>query len=65
METMQDHLWGIVLAGGDGMRLRPFIQAYFNEDRPKQYCTFLGTQSMLRHTIRRAECLLPPAERAA
>jgi mannose-1-phosphate guanylyltransferase len=58
---MHDHLWGIILAGGDGLRLRPFVQAHFGYDRPKQYCTFFGTESMLRQTIHRAERLVPPA----
>ncbi|TKB78489.1 MAG: hypothetical protein E8D45_04680 [Nitrospira sp.] len=60
MQTFHSHLWGIILAGGDGMRLRPFIRACFGDERPKQYCTFLGTQSMLRHTICRTERLVPP-----
>jgi mannose-1-phosphate guanylyltransferase len=60
MQTMDSHLWGVILAGGDGRRLQAFIRARFGCDRPKQYCTFLGTQSMLRQTIRRAEHLIPP-----
>lgn len=61
MPSMHAHLWSIILAGGDGLRLRPFLQARFGYDRPKQYCTFFGTQSMLRQTIRRAERLVPPS----
>ena len=61
MQTTQSHLWGIILAGGDGRRMQPFIRARFGCDRPKQYCTFLGTQSLLRQTLRRAERLVPPA----
>lgn len=61
MPSMHDDLWGIILAGGDGLRLRSFVQAHFGYDRPKQYCTFFGTESMLRQTIRRAERLVPPA----
>ena len=62
MHTMHPHLWGILLAGGDGQRLRPLIQARFGCERPKQYCTFFGTQSLLRQTIRRAERLVPPEQ---
>jgi mannose-1-phosphate guanylyltransferase len=58
---MHPQLWGIILAGGDGQRLQPFVQARFGCDRPKQYCTFFGTQSLLRQTIHRAERLVPPA----
>lgn len=59
-ESTTAHLWGIVLAGGDGTRLQPFIHAYLGSERPKQYCTFIGTQSLLRQTLRRAELLIPP-----
>jgi mannose-1-phosphate guanylyltransferase len=57
---MQEHLWGIVLAGGEGRRLQPFIRACFGCDRPKQFCAFLGGRSMLRHTLLRAERMIPP-----
>jgi mannose-1-phosphate guanylyltransferase len=60
MQTTHAHLWGIILAGGDGRRLQPFVRAYFGSERPKQYCTFFGSDSMLRQTINRAERLIPP-----
>ena len=46
--------WGIVLAGGDGARMRSLISYWLGEDRPKQYCTFVGHRSMFEHTIDRA-----------
>lgn len=46
--------WAIVLSGGDGTRMQPFIQQWLGEDRPKQYCTFVGNRSMLEHTQDRA-----------
>jgi mannose-1-phosphate guanylyltransferase len=55
------HLWGIILAGGDGQRLRPLTQAYWGSARPKQYCTFFGNRSLLRQTLGRAEQLIPAA----
>jgi mannose-1-phosphate guanylyltransferase len=55
-----DHHWGIVLAGGDGRRLKSFIRLHWGSMRPKQYCTLIGGQSMLRHTLARAERLLSP-----
>ena len=60
-QDYEGHLWGIVLAGGDGRRLQPFIQDRFGCNRPKQYCTFFGVDSMLRRTIHRAEMLIPAA----
>ena len=56
----QEHLWGIILAGGEGRRLQPFIRACFGVDRPKQYCALINHHSMLYHTLRRAERLIPP-----
>lgn len=50
-------VWTIVLAGGEGERLRPLITRWLGVHRPKQYCTFVGRQSMLRHTLDRAERL--------
>jgi len=54
-----NHVWGIILAAGDGVRLRQYIRSRFNSDRPKQFCAFSGTRSMLAHTIARAELLIP------
>src|SRR5262245_7386775 len=59
-QTTQLHLWGIVLAGGDGRRLQPFVRTCFGAERPKQYCAFLDHRSLLRHTLARAERLIPP-----
>jgi mannose-1-phosphate guanylyltransferase len=56
----RQHLWGIVLAGGEGRRLQPFIRACLGCDRPKQYCAFIDHRSMLRRTILRAERIIPP-----
>lgn len=57
------HLWSIVLAGGEGVRLSPMIKQWLGEERPKQYCTFTGTRSMLQHTVDRADCLAIPEQR--
>lgn len=50
----------IVLAGGDGRRLRPFIRERYGSDLPKQYVNFVGSRSMLEHTFDRIERLIPP-----
>lgn len=44
----------IVLAGGEGLRMRPLIKSWLREERPKQYCTYCGSRSMLQHTVDRA-----------
>ena len=55
--------WSIILAGGDGERLRPLIQRWLGCHKPKQYCAFIGTRSMLQHTLDRADRLTAPARR--
>src|SRR5690349_16706572 len=47
-------VWSIVLAGGSGIRVRPLIQSWLGYHKPKQYCTFVGTRSLLQHTVERA-----------
>lgn len=47
-------LWGIVLAGGEGIRLRPLVRHVLGEERPKQYVKLLGPRSLLRQTLDRA-----------
>jgi mannose-1-phosphate guanylyltransferase len=46
---------GIVLAGGKGRRLGPFIHRLKGSSLPKQYVNFIGRRSMLEHTLARAE----------
>lgn len=52
-------LCGLVLAGGEGQRLKSFIRRLRGDSLPKQYVKFTGTRSMLEHTYRRAERLIP------
>jgi len=59
MDKNLSNLWGIVLAGGEGTRLQNLVRRIYGYDRPKQYCTFVGTRSLLRHTIDRAAMLIP------
>jgi len=51
---------GIILAGGEGRRLIPFILRLRGEVLPKQYVNFIGSRSMLEHTLLRAGRLMPP-----
>ena len=51
---------GIVLAAGDGIRLRPLIQRLRGDHLPKQYVNLIGTRSLLQITQARAERLIPP-----
>lgn len=56
----RDDRWVVVLAGGDGTRLRRFTRQVLGTERPKQFCRIIGTRSMLRHTWDRALRLVPP-----
>lgn len=51
---------GIILAAGQGKRLRPFIRQLGGNNLPKQYINLIGTRSMLEHTFYRVEKLIPP-----
>lgn len=55
-----DRRWSIILAGGDGERVRPLVERWLGAHRPKQYCTFVGTRSMFQHTHDRAVTLTDP-----
>lgn len=45
--------WTIILAGGEGERLRGVTTQRYGTQRPKQYCSFWGGQSMLQWTMDR------------
>jgi mannose-1-phosphate guanylyltransferase len=46
--------WAVVLAGGEGVRLRPLVHRMLGEERPKQYVKLLGPRSLLQQTLDRA-----------
>ena len=47
------HRWGLILAGGDGKRLLPLTRSIAGDDRPKQFCPVLGSETLLHQTQRR------------
>lgn len=53
------HLWGIILAGGEGVRVRDFLQRLRGGRGIKQFCAVTGRRSMLEHTVARVERLIP------
>lgn len=53
------HYWGIVLAGGEGKRLRDFLRNEYHQESPKQFCAIIGKRTMLKHTLDRAATLIP------
>jgi len=54
--------WSLVLAGGDGTRLRELTALLAGAPIPKQYCRITGDRSMLEATLARI-APLGPAER--
>jgi hypothetical protein len=39
----ESNLWAIVLAGGEGRRLRALTRCLYGEERPKQYAVLTGS----------------------
>ena len=57
------NLWSVVLAGGNGERMRPLVQEWLGRHKPKQYCTFVGTRSMFQHTLDRSDRIVAAEQR--
>ena len=45
--------WAVILAGGDGTRLKALTRRISGDDRPKQFCRILGHETLLEQTRRR------------
>src|SRR4029079_19157937 len=43
--------WAVILAGGEGARLKSLTRLVSGEDTPKQFCPLLGGESLLARTI--------------
>ena len=53
--------WAIVLAGGEGVRLRPLVRQLCGDERPKQFAKIVGFKSLLGHTLDRVGLKIPPS----
>lgn len=51
--------WAVILAGGDGTRLRSFTRAITGDERPKQFAPVIGGQTLLDHTRERVALAVP------
>jgi mannose-1-phosphate guanylyltransferase len=58
--TGEGQRWAVILAGGDGTRLRGLTRELAGDDRPKQYCRVLGAETLLEQTRRRVACSVSP-----
>ena len=54
------HVWSLVLAGGDGSRLRALTTKPCGTSVPKQYCSLKGGHSLLEDAIARAQRVVAP-----
>src|SRR5258708_12108156 len=54
--------WAVILAGGDGERLRPLTRLIAGDERPKQFCAFLNDETLLEQTRRRVAFAVPPSQ---
>jgi hypothetical protein len=60
-EADRGNVWSIALVGGDGVRTKEFISRWLGAEKPKQYCTLVGSRSMCQHTLDRTARLTPGA----
>src|SRR5574341_48202 len=51
--------WAVILAGGDGTRLRSMTRAISGDDRPKQFVPVIGGRTLLDQTRERVALSVP------
>ena len=51
--------WAVILAGGDGVRLRPMTRGITGDERPKQFCALVTEDTLLTETRRRIAQTVP------
>jgi mannose-1-phosphate guanylyltransferase len=59
MSSTDTNTWAVVLAGGDGFRLRRLTSDAPGTTVPKQFCTLDGGASLIEMALARAERLVP------
>ena len=53
-KSNQGNEWAVILAGGDGTRLKSLTRRIAGDERPKQFCPVLGGATLLEETQRRS-----------
>jgi mannose-1-phosphate guanylyltransferase len=56
----QNDRWAVVLAGGEGNRLRSYIHRIAGRECPKQFFPVLGTATLLEQTLARVSLRIAP-----
>ena len=59
------HNWALVLAAGEGSRLRALTMTASGISIPKQFCSMGGGASLFHDALRRAQVIAPPAKTCA
>lgn len=60
LQTAKERVWSLILAGGDGSRLRALTTRPCGTAVPKQFCSLRGERSLLEDAIARAASLVAP-----
>jgi mannose-1-phosphate guanylyltransferase len=56
-----DNEWAVILAGGDGKRLKKLTRHIAGDERPKQFCSVLGRATLLEETQSRTALAVAPS----
>jgi mannose-1-phosphate guanylyltransferase len=60
LELGQKDRWAVILAGGEGNRLRSYIHRIAGREYPKQYFPIVGTTTLLEQTLARVSLRMAP-----
>jgi mannose-1-phosphate guanylyltransferase len=61
-DALRSRRWGVLLAGGDGIRLKNLTRLISGDERPKQFCRLFGDESLLDRARKRAERSISPEQ---
>ena len=60
LQQRPPRLWSFILAGKEDHSTHPRLQRWLRGRKPKPFCTFVGSRSMLQHTWDRADQISHP-----
>ncbi len=60
VRSVRANRWGVILAGGDGTRLRPLTRRITGDERPKQFCAIFDGKTLLDQTRHRVSLTISP-----